>query len=64
MPLPKAAIVMPGTFPLEQLQQMHNAAGSKATFACGGTAFVTALTSEVCLCSRLQIVPMHNVFML
>lgn len=45
----KEAIIVTGTFLLEQLQQMDSAAGGKATFGFGGTAFVTALTSEVCL---------------
>lgn len=43
----KEAIIMTGTFLLEQLKQMDSAAGGKATFTFGGTAFVTALTSEV-----------------
>lgn len=48
----KEAIIMTGTFLLEQLHQMDSAAGGKATFAFGSTAFVTALTSEVCLCQH------------
>lgn len=38
---------MTGNFLLEQLRRMDTAAGGKATFAFGGTAFVSALTSEV-----------------
>ena len=53
----KEAIIMTGSFLLEQLQQMDNAAGGKATFAFGSTAFVTVLTSEVCLCNLLQTLP-------
>lgn len=45
----KEAIIMTGNFLLEQLRQMDNGAGGKATFAFGSTAFVSALTSEVCL---------------
>ncbi|KAL3133376.1 hypothetical protein ABBQ38_007247 [Trebouxia sp. C0009 RCD-2024] len=43
----KEAIIMTGNFLLEQLRRMDTAAGGKATFAFGGTAFVSALTSEV-----------------
>lgn len=39
---------MTGNFLLQQLHEMDNAAGGKATFAFGPTAFVTALKSEVC----------------
>lgn len=54
---------MTGTFLLEQLHQMDSAAGGKATFAFGGTAFVTALTSEVHLCNLYQLLPLHNVML-
>lgn len=53
----KEAIIMTGTFLLEQLQQMESAAGGKATVAFGSTAFVTALKSEVCLDDIFQILP-------
>ena len=43
----KEAIIMTGNFVLEHLQKMDSAAGGKATFAYGGTAFVNALKSEV-----------------
>ena len=43
----KEAIIMTGSFLLEQLRRMDNAAGGKATFAFGGTAFVSALATEV-----------------
>lgn len=51
---------MTGTFLLEQLQQMDSAAGGKATFAFGGTAFVIALTSEVRLCNLFHFLPLHH----
>ena len=54
----KEAIIMTGSFLLKQLQQMDNAAGGKATFAFGSTAFVTALTSEVHLCHLFQTLPL------
>lgn len=38
---------MTGAFLLEQLQRLDAAAGGKATFAFGATAFVSALKSEV-----------------
>ncbi len=38
---------MTGNFLLEQLQMLDNAAGGKATFAFGATAFATSLTTEV-----------------
>lgn len=38
---------MTGSFLLEQLQGMDNAAGGKATFAYGGTPFAASLRSEV-----------------
>ena len=43
----REAIVMTGSFLLEQLQGMDNAAGGKATFAFGGTPFAASLRSEV-----------------
>lgn len=51
----KEAIIVSGSFLLQQLQQMDSAAGGKATFAFGGTAFVTALKTEVCLSRLFQI---------
>ncbi len=38
---------MTGNFLLEQLQMLDNAAGGKATFAFGATAFATSLITEV-----------------
>lgn len=43
----KEAIIMTGNFLLEQLQMLDNAAGGKATFAFGATAFATSLITEV-----------------
>ncbi len=43
----KEAIIMTGNFLLEQLQMLDNAAGGKATFAFGATAFATSLKTEV-----------------
>lgn len=53
----KEAIIMTGSFLLEQLQQLDSTAGGKATFAFGSTAFVTALTSEVRLCHLFLTLP-------
>ena len=38
---------MTGNFLMEQLQMLDNAAGGKATFAFGATAFATSLMTEV-----------------
>ena len=53
----KEAVIMTGNFLLEQLRQLDCAAGGKATFAFGSTAFVSALTSEVSVDNRPSQLP-------